>query len=1526
MSTTIDNRVVEMQFDNRQFERNVSTSMSTIEKLKQSLNLSGAAKGLESVNAAAKGINLSGLAAATETVGLKFNAMYSIADAALRNITNSAVNAGKRMVSALTVDPIKTGLQEYETQINAIQTIMANTKSKGSTMDDVNKALDELNAYADKTIYNFTEMTRNIGTFTAAGVDLDKSVTSIKGIANLAAISGSTSQQASTAMYQLSQALAAGKVQLMDWNSVVNAGMGGQVFQDALKRTAKNMGTNVDAMIEKYGSFRESLTKGQWLTAEVLTETLTQLSGAYTEADLLNQGYTKKQAAEILELANTAGDAATKVKTFTQLWDTLKESAQSGWTQTWEILIGDFEEAKELFSQVSDRIGAMIGASAQARNDLLESAFGKTNPVAYISELTGMTKESVAELETLGESTGYTSNEFKEMASSIAEGDASMEHAITNMLKFAESGKDVDTYIAELTGLSAEGVVRLKALSKEGKNTAEVFEMMSVDSVESNEMMQNTIDSLLKMSEEMNRMTGRELVIDSIKNSFNALLDIMKPIKEAFREIFPPITADQLYSFLEGIHNLTEKFKVSTELADQLRNIFRGLFSAIDIGVEAVKAIGSGLFSLIGKVSGVTPSILQCADSLGTWIYNLRNTIKETDLFGAVIDRVVGFISRIIEKVKEFGDTAKTAFATPNFEGFLGIFQRIWTVVQTVASKIGEAFGAITVGLADAFGEAGFMDVVNGGLFAGILVGIQRFMGTLTGLFDNAGGFLENAVGILEDVRGCFQAYQEQLKAGSLLKIASAIGILAAAIFVISTIDGDTLASSLGAITVLFGELMGSLAMFSKIGGGMNGVTKAVIMMGGISVSLLILAGALKVVSSIDVDGMTRGLIAIGALMTELGIFLSTVKFDKKMTGTAIGIVILSSSMLILASAVKDFGAMSWEEIGKGLGAIGALLTELALFANLTGNAQHIVSTGVSMVLLGASMKILASAMGDFASMSWEQIGQGLVAMAGSLGILVGAMRLLPNNTMTISVGLIAVGAALKIMASALSDFGGMTWDEIGRGLTVMGGALLELSIALNLMNGTLAGSAALIIAAGAIAILTPALQALGQMTWEEIGKGLLTLAGAFAVIGIAGLLLTPLIPSILALAGAIALVGLAVLGIGAGLTLAGIGITAIATGFTALATAVGAGATAIVAGLTVIIVGVANLIPLVCTKIAEGIVMFAGAIALGIPAICEAIGVVLSALLDLIVTYIPEIVDAGMKLIIGLLEGIAANIGDLIDAGTEVVVNFLNGVADAIPDVIQAAVDLVIDFINALADGIRDNTEKATAAVDNLMSAIGEAIAEWFVEAATMGTDFVLGFVKGIKDAAGDAIEAAKGVVSDALEGAKKLLGINSPSRKFMEVGRYSDEGLAIGLKKYAGKVTTSAKNVGNQAVKALSGTLSSISDAIDNNTAGDLTIRPVLDLSDVESGAKRIGGLLDTSHAVGIMANVGAISSMMSLRGQNGTNDDVVYAINKLANSLGNVGNTTYNVNGVTYDDGSNISDAVRTLVRAAKVERRV
>lgn len=1273
MSTTIDERVVEMRFDNKQFEQNIQTSLSSLDKLKKSLNLEGAAKGLETVNDAANKCsgNMSPLSNAVETVRVRFSALEVMAITALQNITNSALAAGKNLVSAFTIDPIKTGFEEYETQINAVQTILANTSSKGTTLDQVNNALDELNHYADMTIYNFTEMTRNIGTFTAAGVDLDTSVAAIKGIANLAAVSGSNSQQASTAMYQLSQALAAGTVKLQDWNSVVNAGMGGQVFQDALKETAKVHGIAIDEMIKDEGSFRETLSKG-WLTSDILTETLAKFTGDLNEDQLRTMGYTDDQIKSIMEMGKTANDAATKVKTFTQLFDTLKEAAQSGWTQSWEIIVGDFEEAKELLTEVSDTFSAVINASADARNKMLQ--------------------------------------DWKDLG-------------------------------------------------------------------------------------------GRTMMIEAVKNVFEGLVSVAKPVREAFNEIFPPMTGKQLAEITERIRDLTAKFKMGEESSKNLKNTFKGVFAVLDIVGQAFKAVAGGVGELIGLFLPAGNGVLSLTGSFGEYLVKLDETVKKTDIFGKAVSTVVDIVKTVItfvktagEKVKEFGKAAGEKFDFPGFElfhsflervhdrmaqigdgagkmksgvivafemmgealekcKFLKVMEALWTAVKVIAGGIADAVGTMMGTLAEKLGNtdfSGVLDILNSIAVGGIALSVSKFLKSVTEPLEGLNGVLEGVTGILDGVRGCFEAYQTNLKAGTLLKIGAAIALLAGSIVAISLIDSDKLSASLGAITVLFANLLGAMAIFNKISSDTGKVSKACTAMIAMSVAVSILAGALKKVSDLDwgelarglvgIAGLTtivvasskamassqkqvmkgatsliifgaaikilasacedlsklqwdelgRGLTGVGVLFAEIAVFLRVAKFNGKMISTATGIVILSAAMKVLASACKDFGQMEWSEIGKGLAGIGGLLAELAVFTNLAGNAKHVMSTGVALIAIGAAMKIFASAVKDFGQLQWDEIGRGLTAMGGALAEVAIAVNLMPKNMIGIGTGLVIVGGALEIIANCMSKFGGMQWEEIGRGLTVMGGALAELAISLNFMKGTLGGSAALLVASGALAVLAPVLSILGALSWEAIAKGLISIAGAFTIIGLAGAVLTPLVPTILALSGAFALIGVGVLTIGAGLLAAGTGLSALAIGFTALATAGAAGATAIVAALTVIVTGIAGLIPAVLTKVGEGIIAICKVIAAGAPAIGEAVKAVVLTLIDVFVSCVPQLADGALQLVVGVLAALVTYTPQIVDLAFKFLIGILDGIASNLPSLIKAGVDVLVAFFAGIVDALR--------------------------------------------------------------------------------------------------------------------------------------------------------------------------------------------------------------------------------------------
>lgn len=1405
MSTTIDQRVVEMQFDNKNFERNVQTSLSTLDKLKSSLNMNGATKGFEQIDNAAKKVNMTGLGNAVESVRLKFSALEVMAVTALSNITTHALNMGMNIAKEFTLDPVMQGFSEYETQIGAVQTILANTSHQGTNLQQVNRALDELNTYADKTIYNFTEMTRNIGTFTAAGVDLQTSVDSIKGIANLAAVSGSTSQQASTAMYQLSQALAAGKVSLMDWNSVVNAGMGGKVFQDALIRTSELLGTGAKQAIDTYGSFRESLTKGEWLTTQVLTETLKQFAGAYTEADLIQQGFTAEQAKSIMDMAKTAEDAATKVKTFTQLFDTLKEGVQSGWTQTWEILIGDFEEAKEVLTEVSNVVGDVLTKSAAARNEVLSGGLS-----SGWKQLLGAG---------IADEAGYIDS-IQEVAR--AHGDA-----------FDQMVADSDSFSDALKKGLQEGVISSETLSDAVFNLQEKMSGMSEEERKAagytSEMIAQieTLASGLRdgsismdeFTEKIIRPSGRENLIQALWNAAKGLMSVITPIKEAFKEIFPPMTADQLYKITEGLRNLTERLTLSETASTNLKNTFKGLFAVVDIIGSAFMAVVKAIGSLLGGVGELGGGLLSITGSFGEWLVKLNETIKTTDVFNKVLGGIVNFIKAAATAIKNFVTTVAQNFKIPGFElfhnllervqarmaqvgeaagnmksavviafeligealancQFVQILQTIWNAVKTIASGIVNALGSVGGAITSSLGEANFsgiIDLLNGISFGAIAVGITKFVGGFRKAIDEIGSIKESFIGILDSVRGCFEAYQSQLQAGTLLKIASAIAILTASIVALSLIDSDKMSAALGGITVLFADLMASMAIFNKISGQASGVVKSTTAMLGIATAVLILASALKKIGDLDakqlatglvgVAGLTatmvaaakvmgsgsqtiikgatqmvifaaaikvlasvcedlaalsweelaKGLVGVGVLLAEVSLFMNTAKFSGKSITTATGIVILAAAMKVLASACEDFSGMKWEEIAKGLVAVGALLAEITLFTNLTGNAKHVMSTGVALIAIAASMKIFASAVQDFSSMSWEEIAKGLVAMAGALTAVTVAVNFMPKNMIGIGTGLIAVSAALLIVADALNKMAGMTWEEIAKGLITLGGAMAILAIGLNAMTGTLAGSAAMLVAASALLVMTPVLSILGAMSWEAIAKGLVALAGAFAVIGVAGLVLTPLVPTILGLSGAFALIGVSVLGIGAGLALAGAGLSALAVGLTALAAAGTAGATAIVASLTVIITGVAALIPAIAEKLGEAVVAFCQVLIDGIPAIGEAIKAIVLTIVDVLVECVPTIADGALKLVAGVLEALVEYTPSIVDSIFQFLIGVLEGIARNLPGLIQAAIDVFMSFFSGIVDALKGiDTETLLQGIVGigLLSAIMAALA----------------------------------------------------------------------------------------------------------------------------------------------------------------------------------------------------------------------
>ena len=1276
MSKTIDQKVVEMRFDNAQFEKNVSTSMSTLDKLKKSLKLDGAAKGLESVNAAAKNFDASNISNGVETIKAKFSALQVVAATALGNITNSAVNAGKRIASALTIEPIKAGFNEYETQMNAVQTILANTQKEGTNVKIVNKALDELNTYADKTIYNFTEMTRNIGTFTAAGVKLNTSVSSIKGIANLAAVSGSSSMQASTAMYQLSQAIASGTVRLMDWNSVVNAGMGGQVFQDALIRTSEHLKTGAKAAIKANGSFRESLQTG-WLTTEVLTQTLDQFATAADTQEeyeaaikkFIDQGYTAEQAKQMADMARTAGNAATKVKTFTQLIDTLKEALGSGWTTTWRLIIGDFEEAKELWTSISDVLSEMINNSSEARNKIV--------------------------------------------------GD------------WAKGG-------------------------------------------------------------------GRTMLVESLKNSFEGLMSIIKPIKEAFSEIFPPITAKQLIEITERIRDLTAKFKLNNKQSAKLKSTFKGLFSIIKLGVSVVTKIVSAVATLVGKLFGFTGSVLNITGSLGDFISGIATSISKTNLFGKSVDKITGFLGKAIDKTKEFTEAITNKIKLPNyFDKFVNVIKKIGEVISKVAKKVSSVASGIGKAIWDIFLNGGLdnlVGLVNGGIFTSFLLDLKKFIKGLKEVkkeVKDSGKIKDGIKKVLDGVKDCLEDWQKNIKAGTILKIAIAVAVLAASLLIISKVPVEKLGASLGAVTTLFGETLGALALFEKINGEYNGAYKAVAIIVAMSLSLLILASAVKKLSDLGWEGLAEGVIGVSALMyAVVGAAKLMSKGGKDISKGAYQLVIMAVALKIMASVCKDLSKLSLEDLGKGVSSVAVILLEFAGFAALMqlidtdelmrssfsliligvameifadacakfGNMEwvdlgkagaaiagilliasgfgklseysgDIEKSSISLILIGAAMEIFADVCTKFGQLEWEQLGKAGAAIAGIL-ILVTAFNAISEKSDGIiksAISLAIIGVALEILQDALGKMGNISWEEYGKQMAVLGGSLVILSIALRAMKESIAGAAALIIASVALTILAGALAILGAMSWGSVIKGLVSIAGTLAILGAAGYLLEPVVPVIVALTGAVALFGL-------GCLAAGAGVVILSAGLTALSGALVAAATGIISALTIIVVGVLKILPSIIEVLTDTIVVICEVITRSASAIGKALKTLILVLVDVIVECVPAIALGALKLILGVLESLAKYTPQIIDSLFKFLIGVLEGVAKNLPQLIQAAVDVFMSFFSGVVEALKkidkETLIKGIAAVGILAALMTALAATALLAPAAMIGVFAMGTI----------------------------------------------------------------------------------------------------------------------------------------------------------------------------------------------------
>lgn len=1387
MSKEVDERVVEMRFNNALFESKVQQTMRSLAALNEKLMFKGAEKGFEKVSDSSEKVKFNALLNALDNLSQKFSAVEVIGVTALMRITNQAVDAGERLVKALSLDPIISGFQEYETQINAVQTILANTSSKGTTLDQVNAALDELNHYADLTIYNFTEMTRNIGTFTAAGVDLNTSVSAIKGIANLAAVSGSTSQQASTAMYQLSQALASGTVKLQDWNSVVNAGMGGQVFQDALKETARVHGIAIDSMIKKEGSFRETLSKG-WLTSSILTETLQKFTGDLNEETLKSIGYTDEQIKKIMEMGKTANDAATKVKTFSQLKDTLTEALQSGWTQTWQTIIGDFEEAKELFTRFSDVFSDLINKSSEARNTVLAGGLN-----------TGWQQLSTA----LGDSADFYSQMLEKVM--LANGSISQKQI-----------DDAGSFVKALQqgGVSAE---QLQNGLKESYKQLSVLGALSDDALKAKKLDPAQVRSLAKSFEEVNQkvadgsldldiyskkigeLSGREHLIESIWNVFEALEKVVEPVARAWQKIFSPITADQIYNIAKSIDEFTAKLSISDETADKIERTFSGIFAVLNVWKNMLLTVSKVLGEVFNAVSPLAGGFLSITASLGDCLVEMANAVNNSKTFKTTLDGIHWIIGKVSEGMQTFAgvltdvsnnvsvvfDPLKTLGEW--FENFISF---ITPKLKWLADKIGEIFEELGSGASGAFGNLNgnaLWGFANAGMIAGLIAGIKGFLEA----FKDIGSTVKDTIGgvaeLLNKLGEAVTAWKNNKNAETLKTISTAVAILAGSLVVLSMVKPERLAASTGAMIALFAELLVALAIYDEIAKKTKKVGKGTSSMVVMAAGVLILTSALKKISEIENEKLLTSVIALGAVMAELvAAQVAISKWAKDGAKHAMSMLAMAAAVRVLAEAVEQLADLGWDGIEKGLIAVAGLLADVAAFSGLSNFGGLTAGKAVGILILAAALSVLEKSVSAFSKMPVDELQNGIGVLGAILGeIAVFSMLSNPaEHVLSTATALTILSGGLLILSNALANLGGMTLGQIGVALAAMAGGLIEMGVALTLVKGSLGSATSFLIMSVVLNALVSPLKSLGEMSLEEIGHGLLAVGGALGIFAIAVGTMSLAGPIVIAVSAALSLLAgsfALLLGTMAAVSLMPLRVEALVVALGTLGSAIGVFIAGVIAGLGTAAGSIA-------IAIAEIIVAVCNAIAQAVPAIGNALAQLIVAICNVIVQCSEPIGQALFTLGTVVIQTIIDLIAWAWDGGGEG-----GGIKGALSELLGNIVAWLSEHLNPinLFGGL-------LGTISGFFGKIGEYMSQGLANGLNTGASVQI---------ANNGVQTLCNKVKDFFRNA---FGINSPSTWMRELGQWFAPGLINGLNGTASiaKLNAGTKVFGENVKSGLSGT----------------------------------------------------------------------------------------------------------------------
>lgn len=1114
MSQEVDERVVEMRFDNAQFEKNVHQTMQSLEQLNDSLRLDGAEKGFEKISDASAKVDFDEMQGALDNLSGKFSAVEVMGVAALSHITRQAVDTGEKLVKSLSLDQVTSGWNKYAQKTASVQTIMNAT---GKSIAKVNGYLEKLMWFSDETSYSFTDMTQSLGQLTASGGDIEKVIPMIMGMANATAYAGKGASEFSRVIYNLNQSYSQGYLSLMDWKSVELAGVATAELKKQIIDTGVELGKIKKGDVT-VGTFSSTLST-KWADKAVMETAFgkfAEFSEAVKKMVDAHPGMLASQAIDALadqydEVTVKAFKAAQEAKSFSEAVDATKDAVSSGWMETFDILFGNYEEAKGFWSDLAEEFWNMFAGGAAGRNNWLKSAFG-----SGLDQLLGT--------EGFGEAgDNYTNLLQKALVNQGLLSEEGIEEAGSFQKALEESGVTAQQ-LYEVLGEAAEHYHQRAAMSDEELDKLG-FDRDKVDALANAydsmaEQIQNGSVNLDDLAGKMNQLSGREHFFNGILNVLEGINSVLSPIRDGFGDVFMT-DGSPLYNFLKGFDELTGKMALSEETAEKVQKVFTGVFRVLSIGLKGVKTVGKTVFMILGKLLDLLSPMGDLLLNIGSCIGNLLTWVDESlgqaeslsDVLGILVGAVAALVSPIADVVKG----VKTLVRGGNMEEAKKQFGAFGTVVDAVGSVL-DKFKIGSVSAGNVIGTA--FQLLGGillGAFEGIGALIGRAFNGLKGAGDTVSEFADSKVPLLENIRDVVLSLPEKTAAaikdfgGTMGTVMNAIATACKTALgavrdffnlqdgvdiyrLLALIDVGALAVAIYGATVLLKKASDNFKktlanpigdFFNSLTGAVNTWTKAnttnnlATAAKAIATAVALISGSMYLLTKID--DPTRAVQALASVISELFSMVMALKVlaatdltgldTAKLIGT---VVAISIGMAALTNTVAKLGKMDAAQAEKSVEAVGHIAAMLAGMTGLLALFNKQLG-GVK----GAGGFVAAAAAVDMIALALIPLAK---AEANGLDID-GAVEAINGVAIAISILTVAAGFAQKLAGKADVS----TLDKIIKYLVKLGGML----VAINAM-GT-----ALLMAAGAVAIFA----SLGDRMMDGIRGAGLVVSGIAALL-----------------------------------------------------------------------------------------------------------------------------------------------------------------------------------------------------------------------------------------------------------------------------------------------------------------------------------------------------------------------------------------------------------------------------------------